>query len=64
MQFTFAAEAEAPKGSNQEQFKQRIARKIHRDCHLSLDPKKQTLFIMYDSSNALQKEFMGEIEAK
>lgn len=48
----------------QEQFKQRIASKIQPDCHLSLDPMKQTLFVMYDSSNALQKEFLSEVEAK
>ena len=55
-----AAEAEP----NQEQFKGRVAKKVHPDCHLSLDPMKQTLFVLYDSSNSLQKEFMSEVEAK
>lgn len=49
---------------NQEQFKQSIAIKIDPDRHLTLDPMKQTLFVMYDSSNALQKEFMSEVEGK
>jgi hypothetical protein len=64
MQSLSLADAVAEAESNQEQFKQRIARKIQPDCHLSLDPMKQTLLVMYDSSNALQKEFLSEVEAK
>ena len=64
MQNLSLAGAVAEAEPNQEQSKQRIATKIQPDCHLSLDPMKQTLFVMYDSSNALQKEFMYEVEAK
>lgn len=59
-QFSTVAEAHEQNPSNQ----QRIHKKLDLNLHLSLDSKKQTLFVVYDSSNALQKEFMSEVEAK
>jgi hypothetical protein len=43
---------------------QRLHKKLDLKLQFSLDPKKQILFVVYDSSNALQKEFMNEVEAK
>jgi hypothetical protein len=39
----------------------RVHKKLSLDCHLSQDSKRQTLFVVYDSANALQKEFMTEV---
>ncbi len=58
--FTVAEAEQAPAVK----IESRIHKKIKLDCHLSIDPKRQTLFVIYDSSNALQKEFMSEVEAK
>jgi hypothetical protein len=58
-----SAVAEAEQATQVEKTEGRIQKKIKLDCHLSLDPKRQTLFVIYDSSNALQKEFIGEVEA-
>ena len=44
--------------------KERIHTKINPANHLNLDPKRQTVFILYDSRNALHQEFLSEVEAK
>jgi hypothetical protein len=41
-----------------------IGRVIKPCCHLGPEEYKQVIFIFYDSRNALQKEFMSEVEAR